>query len=49
MPLLTAFLSTVSLLAMATHPLAANILYALYGSEPESTKYNSYVLQTWKT
>lgn len=43
------FLSTVYLLAIATHPSLPSLLYALYGSSYLDGIYNYYVLQTWNT
>lgn len=43
------FLSTVYLLAMATHPSLPNLLYALYGSSYAYGSFNYYILQTWNT
>ena len=45
----TAFLATIQLLAIATHPTAFYILYALYGlgATANSNSYTGYQLQAW--
>ena len=44
------FLANVFLLAMATHPTAPKLLYALYGNtyNTSTSNYNSYHLLTWR-
>ena len=43
-----AYLVTVQLLAMATHPTAPLILYTLYGAQDNATNgYQQFQLQTW--
>ena len=46
----TAFLSLIQFLAIASHPTAPRLIYALYGNTFNSSQfsYNSYQLLTWR-
>ena len=42
-------LTTIQLLAIATHPTSTGLLYSLFGLNAKEGLYSSYQLQLWET